>query len=73
MRVLIIDDNKDINEMVRLCLESQDISCKVIVEGKAGLEAIKKEQNKLEWIILIRLEQLEPRINVIAGLLSRRV
>jgi DNA-binding response OmpR family regulator len=43
MKVLLIDDNKDINDMVRLCLESQDISCKVIDEGKAGLEAIKKE------------------------------
>jgi DNA-binding response OmpR family regulator len=44
MRVLLIDDNKDVAEMVRLCLESQDnITCRVIDEGKAGLQLIKDD------------------------------
>ena len=36
MRVLLIDDNKDINDMVCMCLEGQDILCRIIEEGKAG-------------------------------------
>jgi DNA-binding response OmpR family regulator len=44
MRVLLIDDNKDIAEMVRLCLESQeDITCNVVSDGKAGLQSIREE------------------------------
>jgi DNA-binding response OmpR family regulator len=43
MRVLLIDDNKDIADMVRLCLESQeDITCDVIYDGKEGLKSIKE-------------------------------
>lgn len=44
MKVLLIDDNKDVAEMVRLCLESQDnIACTVIDDGKAGLHSIKDD------------------------------
>ena len=44
MRVLLIDDNKDIADMVRLCLESQeDIICDVICDGKTGLKSIKED------------------------------
>lgn len=44
MRVLLIDDNKDVAEMVRLCLESQDnITCTVVDDGKAGLQSIKDD------------------------------
>jgi two-component system, OmpR family, response regulator len=39
MRVLLIDDNKDIADMVRLCLESQE---DVICDGKKGLQSIKE-------------------------------
>jgi DNA-binding response OmpR family regulator len=43
MRVLLIDDNKDIADMVSLCLESQeDITCDVIGDGKEGLKSIKE-------------------------------
>lgn len=43
MRVLLIDDNKDIANMVSLCLESQeDIACDVISDGKEGLKSIKE-------------------------------
>jgi two-component system, OmpR family, response regulator len=50
MKVLLIDDNKDIADMVRLCLESQDIECKLIDDGKAGLQAIK--ENNFDVILL---------------------
>jgi two-component system OmpR family response regulator len=50
MKVLLIDDNKDIADMVRLCLESQDIECKLIHDGKAGLQSIK--ENDFDVILL---------------------
>ena len=44
MRVLVIDDNKDIAEMVRFCLESQeDITCNIVTDGKAGLQSIRED------------------------------
>ena len=44
MRVLLIDDNKDVAEMVRLCLESQDnLTCTVADDGTAGLQSIKDD------------------------------
>jgi DNA-binding response OmpR family regulator len=43
MRVLLIDDNKDIADMVRLCLESQeDTTCEVISDGKEGLQSVRE-------------------------------
>jgi DNA-binding response OmpR family regulator len=50
MKVLLIDDNKDIADMVRLCLESQDIECKLIGDGKAGLQSIR--ENNFDVILL---------------------
>jgi DNA-binding response OmpR family regulator len=50
MKVLLIDDNKDIADMVRLCLESQDIECKLIGDGRAGLQSIK--ENNFDVILL---------------------
>jgi two-component system, OmpR family, response regulator len=50
MKVLLIDDNKNIADMVRLCLESQDIECKLIDDGKVGLQAIK--ENNFDVILL---------------------
>jgi CheY-like chemotaxis protein len=43
MKVLIIDDNKEITEMVSFYLESQEISCRVVNDGKEGLNLIKQE------------------------------
>ncbi|MDQ6666769.1 MAG: response regulator [Thermoproteota archaeon] len=50
MKVLLIDDNKDINEMVCLCLESQDITVKVADEGREGLRSIK--ENHFDVVLL---------------------
>jgi DNA-binding response OmpR family regulator len=43
MKVLLIDDNKDIADMVRLCLESENIVCKITEDGKAGLQLIRED------------------------------
>ncbi|MGB8935382.1 MAG: response regulator [Candidatus Nitrosopolaris sp.] len=50
MRVLLIDDNEDIAEMVRLCLESENIVCEATQDGKAGLQSIKED--KFDAILL---------------------
>ena len=44
MKVLLIEDNRDIADMVRLCLESENIVCEAIGDGKAGLRSIKKDK-----------------------------
>jgi DNA-binding response OmpR family regulator len=50
MRVLLIEDNEDIVDMVRLCLESENIVCEATQDGKAGLQSIKKD--KFDAILL---------------------
>jgi DNA-binding response OmpR family regulator len=50
MKVLLIEDNKDIADMVRLCLESENILCEATEDGKAGLQSIKKD--KFDVILL---------------------
>jgi|SRR4051812_16428064 two-component system OmpR family response regulator len=43
MGILLIDDNKEVTEMVSFFLESEDISCEVANDGKKGLEKIKEK------------------------------
>lgn len=50
MKVLLIEDNKDIVDMVRLCLESENIVCEATQDGKAGLQLIKDD--KFDAILL---------------------
>jgi len=50
MKVLLIEDNKDIADMVRLCLESENIVCETTDDGKVGLESIKED--KFDAILL---------------------
>jgi len=50
MKVLLIEDNKDIADMVRLCLESENIVCEATGDGKAGLQLIKED--KFDVILL---------------------
>jgi two-component system, OmpR family, response regulator len=50
MKVLLIDDNKDINDMVCLCLETQDITVKVVDEGREGLRSVK--ENDFDVVLL---------------------
>jgi CheY-like chemotaxis protein len=39
-RVLIIDDNEDITELIKDYLETEDIECKIINRGIDGLDEI---------------------------------
>jgi two-component system, OmpR family, response regulator len=50
MKVLLIEDNRDIADMVRLCLESENIVCETTEDGKVGLQSIKKD--KFDAILL---------------------
>ena len=50
MKVLLIEDNRDIADMVRLCLESENIVCEATGDGKVGLQSIKKD--KFDAILL---------------------
>jgi two-component system, OmpR family, response regulator len=44
MRILVIDDNKDITDMLSLYLENLDnYKCEVVNEGNEGLQKIKSE------------------------------
>ena len=44
MEVLLIDDNKEITEMISFFLDSQDIFCEVENDAKKALEKIKEKQ-----------------------------
>jgi DNA-binding response OmpR family regulator len=50
MKVLLIEDNKDIADMVRLCLESENIVCEATQDGRVGLQSIKED--KFDAILL---------------------
>jgi CheY-like chemotaxis protein len=41
MKVLVIDDNSEITDMLSFYLEEADYECKVVNDGKEGLQAIK--------------------------------
>jgi|SRR3954452_11589194 two-component system OmpR family response regulator len=43
MEILLIDDNKEITEMMSFFLDSQDIICEIENEGKKALEKIKEK------------------------------
>ena len=44
MKILVVDDNKEITDMLSLYLESLDnYECKVVNNGKDGLEKIREE------------------------------
>jgi DNA-binding response OmpR family regulator len=51
-RVLVIDDNKDITEMIKDFFDSEDVECKIINEGKEGLEEIRKNNGYYNLILL---------------------
>ena len=49
---LVIDDNKDLTEAIYDSLDSPDIECTMINDGKAGLDEILKERGKYNLILL---------------------
>jgi DNA-binding response OmpR family regulator len=52
MKLLVIDDNKDLTEAIYDSLDSPDIECTMINDGKAGLDEILKERGKYNLILL---------------------
>jgi DNA-binding response OmpR family regulator len=51
-RVLVIDDNKDITEMLKDFFETENIECKIINDGIEGLNEILKEDEYYDFILL---------------------
>jgi DNA-binding response OmpR family regulator len=52
MKLLVIDDNKDLTEAIYDSLDSPEIECTMINDGKAGLDEILKERGKYNLILL---------------------
>lgn len=48
----MIDDNKDITEMLKDFFETEDIECKVINDGREGLDEIRKDNETYDFILL---------------------
>ena len=45
MRLLLIDDNEEITEVIgEYCKSAKDVDCQVVNEGKEGLESIRNEE-----------------------------
>ena len=51
MKVLVVDDNEEITEVVCFVLEDMSVSCTVVSDGKQGLEMI-KERDDFDIIFL---------------------
>ena len=52
MKVLVLNDNKDLTEAISYGLEDPDIECKIINDGKEGLDEILRERGKYNVILL---------------------
>ncbi len=50
MKVLIIDDNSEITDMLAFYLEENGYECKIINDGKEGLQALKSEDFDLACV-----------------------
>jgi DNA-binding response OmpR family regulator len=48
----VIDDNKDLTEAICDSLESPDVECKIINDGRAGLDEILNQRGKYNLILL---------------------
>lgn len=45
MKVLVVDDNKEITEMSHFYCKSIKVNCMVVNDGKEGLEVIRKKMS----------------------------
>ena len=53
LKLLVIDDNKDLTEAICDGLESPDIECKIINGGRSGLDEILNQRENTIWFYLI--------------------
>lgn len=44
MKILLVDDNPSITDVLQRYFNNRDISCEIVNEGKQGLEEIKKQE-----------------------------
>ena len=51
MQLLIIDDNTEITDMLSFYLENDGHECKVVNEGKQGLQALQSDNFDLLYSI----------------------
>jgi two-component system OmpR family response regulator len=71
LRILLVDDNKDITETISFYCQSEDIDCNVINQGKKALDIIQREKFDL---ILLDLAMPEfSGLDVIKSLKEERV
>ena len=52
MQILIIDDNSEITDMLSFYLANDGYECKVVNDGKEGLQALKSEEFDLALLDL---------------------
>jgi CheY-like chemotaxis protein len=60
MKVLLIDDDKSVTEAVCFYLETRGILCKVVNDGKEGLDYIRKNNTNGEYFDTILLDLAMP-------------
>ena len=71
MRILLVDDNKDITEIISFYCQSEDIDCNVINQGKKVLDSIRHQ--KFDLILLdVAMPELSG-LDVIKSLKEYRV
>jgi DNA-binding response OmpR family regulator len=51
MKLLVVDDSKDITDVVTVYCESKGVECTVVNAGKDGLEVI-RDNNEFDLILL---------------------
>ena len=71
MRILLVDDNKDITETISFYCQSEDIDCNVIKQGKKALDSIRHQ--KFDLILLDVAMPEFSGLDVIKSLKEERV
>lgn len=51
MKILVVDDNHDIADVIMVYCDSKDLDCKVVDNGKEGLEMI-RNSDEFDLILL---------------------
>jgi DNA-binding response OmpR family regulator len=51
-RVLVIDDNAEITELLKDYFEFENIECIVINDGRAGLEELRRDKGNYDFVLL---------------------
>jgi DNA-binding response OmpR family regulator len=71
LRILLVDDNKDITETISFYCQSEDIDCNFIKQGKKALDSIRHQ--KFDLILLDVVMPEFSGLDVIKSLKEERV